>query len=212
MKQLFPDLWQTLMETRFGTLQTHAYILQHSEGRDLIYVPESPATHAAINDMGGVAHIYTSHNHEISAGLFDAAQNLGAGLVGHANMQAYLPEGRRLDVALDGTEASRPGGLRAIHTPGHTDNNLCYLYHSPHGKTYLFTGDTLYLDHGRWKTIIMAQDGGNAADLRASLRTLRDLEVDVILTSVSVGVGGPVPTTQAEWAAIIDRALTDLPD
>lgn len=45
----------------------------------------------------------------------------------------------RPDVLLDdGDEASGAGGIRAIHTPGHTPGHLCF--HDP-GRGVLFTGD-----------------------------------------------------------------------
>ncbi len=36
--------------------------------------------------------------------------------------------------------------LSIIHTPGHTDGSICLALKTGEGKTYLFTGDTLFLD------------------------------------------------------------------
>src|SRR3546814_10325429 len=43
-----------------------------------------------------------------------------------------------------------PGDIEAIPTPGHTAGSGCYLYRSPHGRTYLFTGDTIVPDRTSW--------------------------------------------------------------
>lgn len=211
MRHIFPDLRQTAMETRFGTLQTHAYVLDHDLGRDLIYVAEDPQNLQAITETGGVDHIYLSHNHEISNGLFEARDVLSAKLVGHAQMKPRFPNGKSLDIALDfETSVTLPSGLEAIYTPGHTDNNICYRYASPHGKTYLFTGDTLYLDQGKWRTIVMQKDGGDPSVLRASLAAMRDLTVDVVITSVAVGENRIVAVDRTEWTNTIDHLMADL--
>lgn len=211
MKQIYPDLWQTPLEYRFGTLKTHAYLLQHKTGQDLIYVAENPETHKAINKMGGLDHIYLSHNHEITTGLFKAADTLGTKVAGHSLMQPRFTDGQGLDVPIDvESSVSFPSGLEVIYTPGHTDNNVCYRYVSPHGKTYLFTGDTIYLDNGKWKTIVMQNDGGNAIELKDSLAKLRDVQVDVVITSVAMGEDRIVELGQSEWKDILDNLIADL--
>lgn len=211
MKQIYADLWQSPQETRFGMLKTHAFLLEHKTGRDLIYVAENPETNEAINKMGGVEHIYLSHNHEISEDLFVARVALSARLAGHGRMQPRFPEGQGLDDPMDiGGSTILPSGLEVIYTPGHTDNNLCYRYASPHGRSYLFTGDTLYLDNGEWSTLVMRGDGGNPSDLRASLAILRKVEVDVVITSVAVGEYRVVELEQSEWTSVVDGLITDL--
>ena len=96
------------------------------------------------------------------------------------------------------------GDIEVIHTPGHTNNSVCYRYRSPHGKTYLFTGDTIYLDNGEWKTIVVADDGGDEAELASSLLSLKDLQVDVVICSVSIGEMRIVEVTPDAWWNIIN--------
>ena len=82
---------------------------------------------------------------------------------------------------------------------------MCYRYRSPHGKTYLFTGDAIYPDEGEWKTIVVADDGDDEAELARSLASMRELEVDVVICSVSVGEKEIVEVTTEKWRSIIDR-------
>jgi glyoxylase-like metal-dependent hydrolase (beta-lactamase superfamily II)/rhodanese-related sulfurtransferase len=78
-----------------------------------------------------------------------------------------IPDGFIIDQVKDGNKINLGSGviLDAIHTPGHTNGSMCYKLHVdmgdnmahddfaqnndagiPTGKTYLFTGDTLFVD------------------------------------------------------------------
>lgn len=188
MFEIAQGLWQLPVERRFGTLNSHAYLLEHSEGMDLIYASENDRNLAGVNRMGGVQHVYLSHNHEISPALFRARQQLNSKLAGHRAMQKHLPDGHSLDVTLDpAQEQILPGGLTAIDTPGHTDNNISYLATLTDGTRVLFPGDVIYPDHGSWKTLVMESDGGNQMDMQKSLQHLAGIEADLILPSVYLG-------------------------
>ncbi|MEW2918393.1 MBL fold metallo-hydrolase [Ruegeria sp. ANG10] len=211
MEQLFPDLWQTPLELRFGTLRSHAYLLQHSEGRDMIYIAEEPSTLHAIKTSGNVDHLFLSHNHEITDGLPEARSTLGAPLVGHAEMQKYFPKGLKLDQCIETDGRTKiSGGLEAIYTPGHTDNNICYRYASPYGNTYLFVGDTLYPDSGEWKALVMENHGGNKKTLIKTLERLKTVQSDVIIPSVAVGRYQIAELTESNWRAALDSAISSL--
>lgn len=70
----------------------------------------------------------------------------------------------------DSPPSEFPGsGVEVILAPGHTDNSVSYRCRSPHGKTYL-TGN-----------------GGDEAELADRLAILRDLEIGVVICSVSTG-------------------------
>ncbi|MTI02679.1 MBL fold metallo-hydrolase [Roseibium sp. RKSG952] len=211
MKQLFPDLWQTPLELRFGTLKSHAFLLQHPAGRDMIYVAEEPSTLHTIKTSGNVDHLYLSHNHEITDGLADAKSTLGAPLVGHARMQQYFPKGLKLDQTIQ-TESrvKLNGGLEAIYTPGHTDNNISYRYVSPYGKTYLFVGDTLYPDNGEWRALVMESHGGNRKTLIKTIEQLKAVQAEVIIPSVAIGNYQITELTKSDWHAALDAAILSL--
>ncbi len=205
MKRLYPDLWQTAEQKQFGVLTVHAYLLERPGGNVLFYNPKSKEDFDAIGDRGGIAYHCLSHCHEVDDSLADVAGRFGFKLCCHTLVEPYLPKTVSADVLFDSPPREYlAGDLEVIHTPGHTDNSVCYRYHSPHGKTYLFTGDVIYLDDGEWKTIVVADDGGDEAELARSLATLRELEVDVVICSVSVGEMRIVEVTPDEWRNIID--------
>ena len=210
MLKLFPDLWQTPLELRFGSLKTHAYILENSEGRDMIYVSESTTTLEAIRSSMAVGNIYLSHSHEITKGLSSTKAILGAGLVGHQKIQKYFPKDLGLDRAIQTNREILSGGLEAIYTPGHTDNNVCYRYVSPHGKTYLFVGDTLYPDDGNWKALVMKDHGGDRKTLINTLQQLKKLQADIIIPSVAVGEFEIAKLNEGEWFAALDAAIASI--
>jgi glyoxylase-like metal-dependent hydrolase (beta-lactamase superfamily II) len=68
------------------------------------------------------------------------------------------------------------GGLRVVHTPGHTPGSIC-LY-SPATKV-LFSGDVLQLRHGRLAPPhqVFSDD---LAEARRSVMRLAELDVDTI--------------------------------
>ncbi|MDE0628492.1 MAG: hypothetical protein OXH99_19010 [Bryobacterales bacterium] len=210
MRRLFPDLWQTAQQKQFSSLTVHGYLLDRPAGNALFYNPRSTGDFEAIGDVGGISHHYLSHCHEVSRSLVDVAQRFGSELCCHALVERYLSGTMPADVYFSSPATEMHAGIEVIHTPGHTDNSVCYRYRSPHGRTYLFVGDTLYLDHGGWNTLVVAQDGGHYRDLAGSLALLRTLDVDVVICSVSVGDMKIVEVTRPEWHRIIDELLRPL--
>jgi glyoxylase-like metal-dependent hydrolase (beta-lactamase superfamily II) len=91
-----------------------------------------------------------------------------------------------------------PGGvtLRAVHTPGHTSNHLCYSWDE---RRALFTGDHVM----GWSTTVVSPPDGNMADYVASLRKVivRD---DAVLWPTH---GSPVTAPQSFLAAYLQHRL-----
>jgi hypothetical protein len=79
-----------------------------------------------------------------------------------------------------------------------------------HGKTYLFTGDTIYLENGVWDTRINGYAGGSKSELKGSLMLLRDLGPDVVLSSASVGPLAFKEVSAEQWQSDIDNVLRAL--
>lgn len=211
MRRLYPDLWQTAEQKQFSTLSVHAYLLTRPGGNALFYNPRSSSDFRAAADLGGVTHHYLSHCHEVGDGLAGVAERFDSKLCCHARVEPYLADTMPADEYFNSPDREvHAGNVEVLHTPGHTDNSVCYRYRSPHGKTYLFPGDTLYLDRGQWATLVVARDGGHHRDLARSLALLRTLDVNVIICSVSIGDMKIVEVSRHEWWRIIDDLMRSL--
>lgn len=87
-------------------------------------------------------------------------------------------------------------------SPGST----CFFVHSPHGKRYLFTGDTLYLNKaGNWSYTPPEE----RPVLAESLRLLATLEPDVVFCSAFASAGFQEMSPDS-WAGLVDGALDRL--
>jgi glyoxylase-like metal-dependent hydrolase (beta-lactamase superfamily II) len=139
-----------------------------------------------------VRRIIVTHAHRDHAGgLRRLVNDTGADVASHEREAPYLRDGRssrfgggrrqsfhKVTVAeqfLDGSLLPVAGGLRVIHTPGHTPGHVCLL----HERTgVLITGDALYnMRHIRYSPDWLCTD----ADLnRKSADALGDLDYDVV--------------------------------
>lgn len=116
----------------------------------------------------------------------------------------------------DGTRIETDGAtLRAIHTPGHAKDHLCYYLEE---EKALFTGD-LVLGAG---TTVVPEEGGGLIDYMASLRKLLDLDLAVIYPAHGPAIREPYKKLD-EYIAhrelrerqvldALDAGLTRIPD
>ena len=207
MKKIYPDLWQLSREKMFG-MDAHGYLLIQDHVNALFYNPHGSSDFSRITEMGGLKYNYLSHSHEINSHLQAVKKQFGSQLCCHENVKPYFNDSFAADLYFDSSSTQlHVDGIEVIYTPGHTNNNLCFRYCSPHGKTYLFTGDTIYQDKGTWNTLIVASDGGNKDDLERSLLQLRELDVDVIICNVSIGKIIISEVEKSEWQTIIDNLI-----
>lgn len=95
----------------------------------------------------------------------------------------------------DGDVLALLGGLRVVHTPGHTPGSVC-LYAQRH--RLLFTGDVLQVIRGRltYASTLFSHD---IAQARASVARLADLDVETIAMS-----------HYRPWRRDANHALSDL--
>ena len=145
-------------------------------------------------------HIIVTHAHIDHCGSAPELQAAtGAGVMAHAaevevtpegdpcirpRMRRYRPWMRRFlrrpaaqvtTLLVDGDLLPCLGGLRIIHTPGHTPGSIClYLEKS----RVLFTGDLVLNNDGRLSRPFPHPDG-DTAQLESSLQRLAELDVEV---------------------------------
>lgn len=208
MKQIYEDLWQSEKGSHFG-MSMKTYLLQTTVGNVLIYYSDAPDEIAQLKEIGNIQYQYISHNHELTPAMFQNLEDFGATLCMHQKALNYLKKEVKPPITFSENTLHLPN-LEVLNTPGHTNNNISLYYKSPHGKNYLFTGDTIYLDHGKWNTFVMPQDGGSYSDLKESLLVYKQLKVDVIMPSVGIGANKAVEVTQKEWLQIINELLIQL--
>lgn len=88
------------------------------------------------------------------------------------------------------------GTIRALHTPGHASNHICYLLE---GEGLLFTGDHLM----QGSTVVIAPPDGN---MQAYLDSLARLQREPV-TRLAPGHGLTIEDAQAEIAHIVAHRL-----
>lgn len=217
MRQLEPDLWQTSVSAISETVGTNAYLLTRPTGNLLIYglgYGESEGRGDdldQIEHLGGVVVQLLSHRDEASPSLNVVRERFGSRLACSALEEPAIRAEAEVDLIV-GSDCADPllDGLEILETPGHTDGSISFRYRSPHGKSYLFTGDTIFRWDDHWGTFVFSEAGGDAADLKKSLKSLRELEPDWVISSAffrSVGAG---EVSGTEWSEIVDAQIARL--
>jgi len=207
MKQIQPDVWETEVENPAPGLTTHAYLLTRDNGNVLFYNTSHRHEIEKMAALGGVQYQYLSHLDELGDTLQVIRQRFGAKLGGHVHERQEFARVCAPDILFERREMQL-GNIEVIPTPGHSPGSTCFLVHSPYGKRYLFTGDTLYLSKGGiWKPGLLARSDRKA--LMESLKLLQGLEPDVVFSSAFTGDAG-FQENPADWAGQVDRALESL--
>ncbi|BFT72677.1 MBL fold metallo-hydrolase [Paenibacillus sp. P36] len=106
-----------------------------------------------------------------------------------ANVNRTLVDGETLPFA---------GGIKVIHTPGHTPGHVCF-YHQP-SKT-LIAGDAMVIENGELKGPIVAL----TPNLRAALQSLKKLNMYDIETVICYHGGRLRGNMNERIAALTDR-------
>jgi len=161
--------------------------------------PHLSATIAAVGDR--LKWILCTHTHlDHSPGAKRLKDATGAQLMGFAPAQ---DDGRQ-DQTFAPDRVLRDGEivdcgefqLRAVHTPGHASNHLCYLIEN---KGILFTGDHVM----QGSTVVISPPDGNMAAYLSSLERLLALE----LTALVPGHGRLIETPHEEARRLIAHRL-----
>jgi glyoxylase-like metal-dependent hydrolase (beta-lactamase superfamily II) len=113
----------------------------------------------------------------LAVGLRHALRRSDDGITRRSRLLDYFtPTPAKLEPILDGDVIPVLGGLRVIHTPGHTPGSVC-LYAEQH--RLLFTGDVLQVIRGRltYANAFFSHEIGLA---RRTLSRLTELDVETI--------------------------------
>ena len=156
---------------------TNAYLIGTGDLAVIDPGPES-AHHlqALLGAAGGrLKWILCTHTHlDHSPGAKALKSATGAQLLGYGQ----VPDDGRQDTAFAPDRALRDGDeldcgafrLRAVHTPGHASNHLCYLLD---GERWLFTGDQVM----QGSTVVISPPDGDMAVYLNSLERLLSLDL-----------------------------------
>jgi len=164
--------------------------------------PHDPVHIERILDAAGgrVSAILATHTHpDHSPAVAALAQSTGAEVLGrgapvHGRQDATFAPTRVLS---DG-DVVRVGdlALRAIHTPGHASNHLCYLLE---GAGMLFSGDHVM----QGSTVVIGPPDG---DMKVYLQSLARLQREPV-TRIAPGHGTVIEDAQSEVARLIAHRL-----
>jgi len=181
---------------------TNTYVIGDTELAVIDPGPAIPSHIEAILSCVGerLRYVVCTHTHpDHSPGAAVLAAKTGATLVGRVTADdrhqdlTFQPEAQVED---DARIAGDGWTLRAIRTPGHVDNHVCYLLEE---EGVVFAGD--HIMNG--STVVIVPPGGSMAHYIASLKRL--LEYDV--RTVAPGHGDLIPDCRAEVEKLVRHRL-----
>ncbi len=144
---------------------------------------------------GRIRWIVVSHTHPDHApGAKGLKERTGAEVLGYDERDGFVPD-RTIG---DGfVLADEPGAfrLRALHTPGHASNHLCYVL----DERVLFSGD--HIMNG--STVVIAPPDGDMTTYLASLADVAKLDFDAIFP----GHGDVIDAPKAKIDEYVDHRL-----
>ena len=192
-----------------GTLNTHAYFLRRPEGNVLFYNTGNEGDLEKIAELGGIQFQLLSHRDESGPSLNRIKDLFGSKLCCSALEAPIIGKDAQVDIIFQSND-HHLDDIDVIHTPGHTEGSICFFYKSPYGKSYLFTGDTIFQSNAKWATFVIPQAGGSEAALAESLLRLRDLKPDIVMCSAFVGDVSFVEVIGDAWTQAIDDNVSRL--
>lgn len=185
---------------------SHAYLLIRDSGNVLFYnigregsrSAQRSADLSRIENLGGISHQLLAHWHEASPSLAHIHHRFGAELGVHRDdgPQVEREGGMSPDRLFNGRETVLHD-IEIIPTPGHTAGSVSFLYRSPHGRTYLFTGDAILPRGEGWTAAPLRES--DRTKLRESLKLLGSLKPDVVIAAAAVGTETLQEVTEDSW-------------
>ncbi|MXP62388.1 MBL fold metallo-hydrolase [Roseomonas sp. M0104] len=187
----------------FTFLGTNTYLIGEREVAVLDPGPEDAAHRAALRTALGkdrIGHIVVTHTHrDHSPGAAALKALSGAPTYGFGPHQTppdaelrggdhdFIPDRRLADGDLLEGAGWR---LRALHTPGHCANHLCFALE---GGGVLFSGDHVM----SWSTSVVSPPDGDMAAYMAGLARLSAREEQLFLPGHGAPLPDPAPFTRA---------------
>ena len=181
---------------------TNSYIVGE---RELVVIdpgPDIEAHAAALQRLAGtqLAWILCTHTHRDHSPAAAALKRVtGASIAGRpAPVDGRQDESFAPDRVLeDGDVVSLDGmTLRAVHTPGHASNHLCYLWEE---RKLLFTGDHIM----QGSTVVISPPDGDMAVYLRSLERLLEMDIGAL----APGHGHLIPTPHDEVRRLVAHRL-----
>lgn len=185
-------------------IDIRAFLLERARGNLLIYsVGDLDASAPWIDRRGGAARHYLNHWHEA---LF-ASDRVAAPMFVHESDQADVESRHHVRGSFSRRHVLDED-FEVIPTPGHTPGATAYLWDSGEHR-FLFTGDTIYLDHGEWTEGLLESSDRDA--LIQSIELVRAFDFDVLVPwAATAGQPFYAVTDQADTHERIDRMLARL--
>ncbi len=177
---------------------TNSYLVG---GAELVVVDPGPDEPSHLDSLveagrGRIRWIVVTHTHlDHAPAAAPLAERTGAEVIGFGPRDRFRPDrsvGEGFELAGDDF------CLRAVHTPGHASNHLCWLLL---GEQMLFSGDHVM----QGSTVVIAPPDGDMADYLSSLERLQSLEPP--LQSIAPGHGSLVVDPHAVVAGIVAHRL-----
>jgi glyoxylase-like metal-dependent hydrolase (beta-lactamase superfamily II) len=137
----------------------------------------------------------THHHPDHAPGAAALAEAAGVAVIGYGPVGPFAPDRRVGDGwVLRGPDFS----LRAVHTPGHASDHLCWLLEEP---AILLSGDHVM----QGSTVVIRPPDGDMATYLASLRRLQ--EPDAGFVTIAPGHGRLIDNPAEVIAGIVDHRL-----
>jgi len=156
------------------TISVRAFLLEREDGNVIVYnAPGLESSAQEIRERGEVSKLLINHGHE---GMFGPPA-LDAPVFVHERDRAELGEA----IPVAGTFSGREmigADIEVIPIPGHTLGSTAYLWDNGVHR-FLFTGDSVWLDHGEWSAVVL--DPSGRRDYVDSLTLMRDMDFDVLV-------------------------------
>jgi glyoxylase-like metal-dependent hydrolase (beta-lactamase superfamily II) len=182
---------------------TNTYLLGHEQIAMIDPGPEMDAHRDALLDAVGnrLRWIFCTHTHRDHSPLARALRAAtGAMVFGYGSVPADGRQDEQFapDRALVDGDVVTCGEyrLRAVHTPGHASNHLCYLLED---RGMLFTGDHVM----QGSTVVISPPDG---DMQAYLDSLQGL-LELPVRALAPGHGHVIETPQDEVRRLIAHRL-----